>query len=195
MVEIKDLLKTEDEEVFFDLDNTIIYIGSQNLGEGHIYVTNKNVHWISKNNITKYTFNFYSIGLNAVFSKTDEFPSSVYCQVDEIITVADNNDNNSDKMKDEHEHEQNNADDDNDDDNDDDVYTEIRFIPSDESKIHSIYDALCKGALLNPDPEDDEDEGDFYYGDGDNDQQLAFDPNDLNRFDDADDDDDEENQK
>ncbi|KAM9967614.1 hypothetical protein ACTFIW_001698 [Dictyostelium discoideum] len=192
MVEIKDLLKTEDEEGFFDLDNTTLYIGSQSLGEGHIYVTNKNVHWISKNNITKYTFNFYSIGLNAVFSKTDEFPSSVYCQVDEIVTVAENNEN-SDKTKDEEdqdEDEENNGDVD-----DDDVYTEIRFIPSDDSKIHSIYDALCKGALLNPDSEDDEEEGDFYYGDGDNDQQLAFDPNDLNRFDDPDgeDDDDEEN--
>ncbi|KAN0014782.1 hypothetical protein ACTFIU_001100 [Dictyostelium citrinum] len=186
MVEIKDLLKTEDEEVFFDLDNTTIYIGSQSLGEGHIYVTNKNVHWISKNNITLYTFNFYSIGLNAVFSKTEEFPSSVYCQVDEIITVDDNNENNNNnenKMKnqeDEEDEEENNG------DIDDDVYTEIRFIPSEESKIHSIYDALCKGALLNPDSEDD-DEGDFYYGDGDNDQQLAFDPNDLNRFEDAED--------
>ncbi|EAL65434.1 hypothetical protein DDB_G0284021 [Dictyostelium discoideum AX4] len=190
MVEIKDLLKTEDEEVFFDLDNTTLYIGSQSLGEGHIYVTNKNVHWISKNNITKYTFNFYSIGLNAVFSKTDEFPSSVYCQVDEIVTVAENNEN-SDKIKDEEDQDE---DEENSGDVDDDVYTEIRFIPSDDSKIHSIYDALCKGALLNPDSEDDE-EGDFYYGDGDNDQQLAFDPNDLNRFDDPDDgdDDDEEN--
>ncbi|KAK5581265.1 hypothetical protein RB653_001296 [Dictyostelium firmibasis] len=182
MVEIKDLLKTEDEEVFFELGNTTIYIGPQSLGEGHIYVTNKNVHWISKNNKTKYTFNFYSIGLNAVFSKTDEFPSSVYCQVDQIITVDGDN-----KMKEEEEEEEEEEE----NNDDDDVYTEIRFIPLDETKIHSIYDALCKGALLNPDPEDDED--DFYYGDGDNnDQQLAFDPNDINRFDDAEEEEEEE---
>ncbi|EGC37932.1 hypothetical protein DICPUDRAFT_149391 [Dictyostelium purpureum] len=174
MVEINSLLIAE-EQVFFELDSVTLYISFNNIGPGHLYVTNKNIRWISQDKQRNYNFNFYLIGLNAIFNANEDFPNCIYCQFDEIINPTIENGNGN-----------SNGNDSNSDENEEDeTYTEIRFIPLDESKIRDIYDAFCQGALLNPD-EDQDDEGDFYFNEEENDEQeLAFDPNDLERFEDA----------
>ena len=40
--------------------------------------------------------------------------------------------------------------------------SEARFVPQDSSHLNTIYSALCEGAELHPDPEE-EGEGDFMF--------------------------------
>ncbi|KAF2074724.1 hypothetical protein CYY_003956 [Polysphondylium violaceum] len=160
-----------EEEVFYRLSTVTVYIKSTNIGAGDLFISNKNVHWIEKDTNKHYSFNFYQIGLNAIFNRNEEYPMCVYIQVDGDVSVPDSSNGNS--------MDQDSDNDDDNNNNNDEQYTEVRFIPQQEEQVKDLYDAFCKGALLNPD-EEEEDEGEFYYGQEDYDEQQQDD-----RFNDA----------
>ena len=75
----------------------------------------------------------------------DSYPKPcVYCQLDEECNDDD--------------------DDEGDEDEDDEVKDELYLVPQDESELMSIFDALSRAAMLNPDQDDEEDSDDgFIY--------------------------------
>eukprot|EP01132_Coremiostelium_polycephalum_P005971 gene5971-7438_t len=195
------ILKELGEELLYQLGDVTFYIGSKSYGTGNLFVGSKNVYWVdSVNKGNKFTFSFYSIGLNAIFSSNEDFPTCIYCQVDKLPQDSNNNGMTTDNDDNDEDDEQNGG-------LEDEEYSEIRFIPTDSTKIQDIYEAFCKGALLNPDPEE-EDEGNFYYNqqendddDEDEDEEMGGiempDPSKIDeltrRFENAEEDDDEDN--
>ncbi|KYQ89941.1 hypothetical protein DLAC_08512 [Tieghemostelium lacteum] len=146
------------EELLYRCSELRLYIGANEAGKGYLYIGSRNVYWINENNSEhRYIFSFYTIGLNAVFNKNEDFDSCVYCQIDGLYQIPNLNNGS---------HNNNGNDEDDDDEEDEEEYTEVRFIPNEESKIKEIYESFCRGALLNPDPEE-EDEGNFYFNESD----------------------------
>jgi nucleotide-sensitive chloride channel 1A len=129
----------DNETLDFQLDHVEFSFSSnaeKMEGKGKLYVTSKRVLWISKEKA--FDFDVPFITLHAVSKDPQTYPKHcIYCQVD--IDEADI---------------------DNDEDNE--LVTEFFLVPEEEKDLSSIFDALSHAALVNPDPDEDEDGNDDF---------------------------------
>ncbi|EGG15769.1 hypothetical protein DFA_10612 [Cavenderia fasciculata] len=155
-MEVEQQQQEQQEETIYQLENVQLVIDTTSLGSGSLIITNRFVKW---NNSTQYyRFSYFDLGLNAILSATQDTPACIYSQYDQIIQLHHDTKNNNTNGKDD-----NQEDEEEDEEEEASQYTELKFIPFDTTKIQEIYDAICKGELLNPDPEE-QGEGNFYYG-------------------------------
>lgn len=138
---------------------------------GTLFVTSKRVVFLGENNGPAFDFDVPFIALHAVSRDPMTYPKPcIYCQLDSEDLEFDN-------QYGEEEEEGNNAEEEdkandneesvameNGNDNDNDEWKELIIIPEEERDVMTIFEALSHAALLNPDPEeDDEGDDDFIY--------------------------------
>lgn len=105
---------------------------------GHLFITSKRVIWVGVSQA--YDFDVAYISLHAISKDPACYPQPcVFCQLDE-----EEQDNYGDEEDDEEEQEE--------------KHTEMFLIPEEEADIYRVFDAFSHAALLNPDPEESEDE-------------------------------------
>mmetsp|Transcript_15635 Transcript_15635/g.26885 ORF Transcript_15635/g.26885 Transcript_15635/m.26885 type:complete len:211 (+) Transcript_15635:53-685(+) len=138
---------SESDQVLFTHSKVALIQSVENTNDiGTLTITSTSVSWFNEETSKGIQIDFPSIVMHAV-ANTEDYESlkaigtkMIYCQLDS--TVA--NDNNDD---------------------DEELPQELRLIPIEDDKelhersISAIYDALCKGAELNPDPESDDEGG------------------------------------
>lgn len=134
----------ENETLDFSLDRVELSFTNDSTkveGVGKLYITSKRVLWISPTKA--YDFDVPYITLHAVSKDPQTYPKPcVYCQTDvEEDAFEDINDDEEEG-------------------NEDQAITEFFLAPEEDRDLQSLFDALSHAALINPDPEDEEDNGD-----------------------------------
>ncbi|KAG4953146.1 hypothetical protein GLYMA_14G044000v4 [Glycine max] len=111
---------------------------------GTLYITNKQVIWVSDVDKTKgYAVDFLCISLHAVSRDPEAYPlPCLYTQIDTGEADDDHSDSESNHIQQDLSH-----------------ITEMRLIPSDPTQLDSLFAIFCQCAELNPEPNDEEGEG------------------------------------
>ncbi|KAK7404229.1 hypothetical protein VNO78_04937 [Psophocarpus tetragonolobus] len=116
---------------------------------GTLYITNKQVIWVSDVEKTKgYAVDFLSISLHAVSRDPEAYPlPCLYTQIDTGEVDDDHSDSESNHIQ------QNLSN-----------VTEMRLIPSDPTQLDTLFAIFCQCAELNPEPNDEEgEEHDWFF--------------------------------
>eukprot|EP01089_Gocevia_fonbrunei_P021711 TRINITY_DN8528_c0_g1_i1.p1 TRINITY_DN8528_c0_g1~~TRINITY_DN8528_c0_g1_i1.p1 ORF type:complete len:179 (-),score=39.94 TRINITY_DN8528_c0_g1_i1:42-578(-) len=121
-----------EEQIKHTEQNTALYFGELSKGNGNLYITTKHVIWLSVEDANL----GYSMDYYHILIhavSTDTSSFPFPCIYSQLSS-------------------------------DDEEYNECRFVPGNHSldSVNLIYNAMCEGAALNPDPEE-EGEGDFFY--------------------------------
>ncbi|XP_057457032.1 chloride conductance regulatory protein ICln [Lotus japonicus] len=107
-------------------------------GSGTLYVTTKQVIWVSDLDQTKgFAVDFLSISLHAVSRDPDAYP--LPCLYTQIETEDDLHSNDSDSESNNHALDLS-------------TVREMRLIPSDPTQLDSLFQTFCDCAELNPEP-------------------------------------------
>ncbi|EFA86678.1 hypothetical protein PPL_00480 [Heterostelium album PN500] len=184
---LQELQNTDEERELYRLANVTLIRGTSDQGQGELVLTSKNVRWTGES--YQLCISFLKVGLSAIMRNTEQ--PCLYCQVDklpeDVSSTSNGNGNNNS--------ENGGGDEDEEDENEhhvfeDDSFTELKFIPTNNSNLTEIYDNFCLGALLNPEPETSDGEGELYYGG--NNQMEQDDDEDYEEFQDGDDQDDDD---
>jgi len=125
-----------DEKIVYQEPATQAFFGERKTeGKGVLYITTKNVIWLSNEDGNKgFSIDYPFLTMHAVSRDLSSFRiPCIYCQLDQ--------------EEEEEEEEE---------------WSEVRFVPADANHLDVIYEALSKCAELNPDPARDE-EGEFYF--------------------------------
>lgn len=126
-----------EEDLAATFDAVTLMLGLENQGEGQLFVTTRRVIWARSAGDSAYGVHFTSLVIHAVASASEEFPrDNIYIQLDGPESVEDDTQDST---------------------------PEVRLVPSDESTVASIFQALCEGAAANPDSDMEDDEGDFFF--------------------------------
>ncbi|XP_040865167.1 chloride conductance regulatory protein ICln isoform X1 [Glycine max] len=106
---------------------------------GTLYITNKQVIWVSDVDKTKgYAVDFLCISLHAVSRDPEAYPlPCLYTQIDTGEADDDHSDSESNHIQQDLSH-----------------ITEMRLIPSDPTQLDSLFAIFCQCAELNPEPND-----------------------------------------
>eukprot|EP00741_Cyanophora_paradoxa_P003263 tig00000691_g3171.t1 len=144
------VLTEEGEEIRLAQSRVEAFFGNDRQGMGTLYVTTRNVFWLSDEDPQKgHGVDFPFIALHAISRDPAGFPKPcIYCQLDgpEVpytgASRAEDEDGEDEEMP--------------------EPVPEVRYAPEDPGQVDRLYAAFCDCAALNPDPVD-EDEGDFFY--------------------------------
>lgn len=124
-----------EEELASTFDCITLMIGLETQGEGQLFVTSRRMIWAGAS--TAFGVQFTSLIMHAVASASEEFPhDSIYLQLDGAEVFDDDREDSS---------------------------PQVRLVSSQESVVSSIFQALCDGAVANPDSDVEDDEGDFFF--------------------------------
>ncbi len=143
----------EGEDVLFQYPNIEFSFTINNpRGIGRLFVTSQRIVWMS--NEEAYDFDVPYIILHAVSKDLATYPKPcIYCQLDcsEEVESDDEDEEGSggDKARS--------------DCSVPDQPTECFFSPDDDTTLLQIFEAFSQTAMLNPDPEEDEEDGLFQY--------------------------------
>lgn len=137
----------ENETLDFSLENVKFTWSSKSpAASGTLYITSKRVIWLGAD--ASYDFDVPYITLHAVSRDPATYPAPcVYCQLDAEEDLGDINQGISENGEEDDQIEE------------EEDHTEMFLVPDDEADVLRLFEALSQAALLNPDPEDDE-EGD-----------------------------------
>eukprot|EP00823_Brevimastigomonas_motovehiculus_P008417 TRINITY_DN76_c7_g1_i1.p1 TRINITY_DN76_c7_g1~~TRINITY_DN76_c7_g1_i1.p1 ORF type:complete len:222 (+),score=92.56 TRINITY_DN76_c7_g1_i1:77-742(+) len=130
-------LEKEEKVMKEEKDCTLYLEATKTEGKGTLYITSKNVIWISSDKSDfGYSFDYPFLSLHAISRDSESFKSPcIYCQFD----IGE----------------------------DEEKVSEARFVPSDDKHLDELFEAFSKAAEMNPDPvkEGDNEEGgdEFIY--------------------------------
>mmetsp|Transcript_40113 Transcript_40113/g.76670 ORF Transcript_40113/g.76670 Transcript_40113/m.76670 type:complete len:182 (+) Transcript_40113:29-574(+) len=136
-----------DEQIHYQQASVCICFGNETIPQhpGTLYVTTRNVKWLSDSDVSKgYSFPFRAISMHAVSRDSESFPHPcIYMQIEGAVEGYTPTEEE--------------------DEEDDDTATELRVVPGDPDSLDQVFQAMCDCALLNPDPEDDDEAGDNQF--------------------------------
>lgn len=137
-------LATDDGETLTgNFESVSLVLGDADQGPGVLFVTNRRIVWVGGSNgsaePSSHGVHFTDIMMHALASPSEDFAKhSIYMQLDGAQAGDDEDGNDAGPP-------------------------EVRLVPAEPSQMDAIFQALCEGALANPDPDAEEDEGDFFY--------------------------------
>ncbi len=139
-----------EEKVLLEQENVSLFLQEKNEGSGNLYLTNKRIFWLNKDDkksslihdltiLVGYSMDFYFITCHAIaragsFDNLDK--PCIYCQLD--VEEEPN-------------------------DEDEEIIYECRFIPDDASTIDKLFNTFSECAMLNPDPANSDDDAELIY--------------------------------
>jgi hypothetical protein len=130
----------EDETIDFIQQSIELHFNNEtnSFGKGKLFITSKRVVWLSDNGEKSVDFDVPYITLHAISRDVQTYPKPcVYCQVD-----VDEDEIDADES----------------------ILSEFYLAPEDENDLMKVFEALSHAALINPDPDEgDEDDDGFIY--------------------------------
>lgn len=138
--------------------DTAAVLDGKGLGTGTLYVAESCLSWFDASGMG-FSLEYPSISLHAVSRDHSAYPQEhLYVMVNKKL------DDETVEMKERAPDDEGEEEQEDDDDDEDDVITELRFVPSDQAALESMFSAMCDCQALHPDPEDANSEDEEFEG-------------------------------
>eukprot|EP00049_Salpingoeca_infusionum_P019118 m.360314 g.360314 ORF g.360314 m.360314 type:complete len:217 (+) comp18966_c0_seq1:84-734(+) len=133
MERITQLVDDGDEILGQFADTKAFVAAEEQPGPGVLSLSSSSITWWNELGAQGFTVNYYDLVIHAISRTTSSFPEPcIYCQVDPGYDA---------------------------DEEEDGELIEIRFVLADQQELETVYETICQGQELNPDPDSDEDAG------------------------------------
>jgi len=154
-------LDTENDERVAHIQPAVgIVLGESPIEEpGTLYVTTKRLVWLSDEDVHKgYAVDFYSLSMHAISRDVEAYPQPC------IYTQIENGNETEEEFEEDEDAQEPLEPEINGTPSDLSHVTEMRLVPKDSSVLDHLFQVLCDCAVLNPDPEvEQEGEGEWFF--------------------------------
>ncbi|KAM9481296.1 methylosome subunit pICln isoform 2-T2 [Clarias gariepinus] len=138
---------------------TTAVLDGKPLGTGTLYVAEACLSWFDSSGMG-FSLDYPTISLHAISRDLSAYSQEhLYVMVNKKLS-----DENEAEMREKATENEGEEESDNDNEDEDEVITEIRFVPSDNAALESMFSAMCDCQALHPDPEDADSENEEFEG-------------------------------